>query len=132
MTRESTRDARVAIYEEAVAIAAAELAAPITLEQVARRLATSPRQVQRAFTDVGGMGFREHLRRLRMAQAVELLSSTDLPVKEVAHRVGYRDHSQFSKSFKRTYGFSPIHARARAGQVDALPPATRSIGAGRG
>jgi hypothetical protein len=32
MTRESTCDARVAIYEEAAVIAAGELAAPITLE----------------------------------------------------------------------------------------------------
>ena len=127
MTRESTRDARLAIFEEAAAIAAAELAKPITLNQVARRLATSPRQVQRAFTDVGGMGFRKHLRGVRMARATELLSTTDLRVSEVAHRVGYRDHSQFSKSFKRTYGVSPSQARAGAAQVDALPPATRSI-----
>jgi helix-turn-helix protein len=33
-----------------------------------------------------------------------LLAQTELPVKEVARRVGYRDNSQFSKAFERTYG----------------------------
>jgi AraC family transcriptional regulator of adaptative response / methylphosphotriester-DNA alkyltransferase methyltransferase len=110
--REATRRARQAIYREAVAIVAAEHARPLTLHDVARRLATSPRQLQRAFAAMAGVGFRTHLRQVRMARAAELLADTDIPVKEIAYSVGYRDPSQFSKSFRRTVGVSPSEQRA--------------------
>jgi AraC-like DNA-binding protein len=47
-----------------------------------------------------------------MAHASELLATTQLPVKQIARRVGYDDPSQFSKAFKRTYGVSPSELRA--------------------
>jgi AraC-like DNA-binding protein len=93
--RPTTRQARLAIFDEAAAIVAREFAD----------------QLQRIFTDVRGVGFRTHLARVRMARAAELLAQTELHVKEVAQRVGYRDHSQFSKAFKRTYGITPSESR---------------------
>lgn len=109
--REATRVARQVIYREAVAIVQAEYGRWLTLDQVARRLATSPRQVQRAFAEVGGPGFRSYLTGVRMARAAELLSTTDRPVREIGHTVGYRDASQFSKSFRRAYGITPSQQR---------------------
>jgi AraC family transcriptional regulator, regulatory protein of adaptative response / methylphosphotriester-DNA alkyltransferase methyltransferase len=109
--RPATREARLAIFADAVEIIAAEYSRPIRIEEVSRRVATSPRQLQRVFAD-SGRGFRAHLRAVRMARATELLATTDLPVKEIAARVGYDDPSQFSKAFKRTYGVSPSQMRA--------------------
>jgi AraC-like DNA-binding protein len=48
-----------------------------------------------------------------MARAAELLTSTDVPVGEVGRRVGYRQASQFTKAFKRTYAETPSAFRAR-------------------
>jgi AraC-like DNA-binding protein len=110
--RPATREARLAIFADAVEIIAAEYSRPIRIEEVSRRVATSPRQLQRVFADISGPGFRAHLRAVRMARATELLATTDLPVKEIAARVGYDDPSQFSKAFKRTYGVSPSQMRA--------------------
>ena len=73
----------------------------------------SPRQLQRIFTDRAGMGFRSYLTLVRMSSAAELLAGTDMPVKEVAERVGYRDASQFTKAFKRTHAVSPTQWRSR-------------------
>lgn len=111
--RPATREARVAIFADAVEIIATEYSRPIRIEEISRRVATSPRQLQRVFSDIGGSGFRTHLRAVRMARATELLATTDLPVKEIATRVGYDDPSQFSKAFKRTFGVSPSQVRAK-------------------
>jgi transcriptional regulator GlxA family with amidase domain len=111
--RPYTREARQAVFEEAVEIVAAEFSSPLKIDDVARRVSVSPRQLQRVFSDVGGTGFRSHLRRVRMAHAAELLRNTGLPVKEVGRRVGYGDASQFTKAFKRAYGVSPSESRAR-------------------
>jgi AraC-like DNA-binding protein len=110
--RESTRQAYGSIFEDATEILASEFARPNKVEDVARRVATSPRQLQRVFAEVDGLGFRAYLRRVRMCRAAELLATTDLPVREVAQQVGYRDASQFSKAFKRTRGVTPSEARA--------------------
>jgi transcriptional regulator GlxA family with amidase domain len=110
--RPATREARLAIFADAVEIIAAEYSRPIRIEEISRRVATSPRQLQRVFADIGGRGFRAHLQAVRMARATELLATTDLPVKEIGTRVGYDDPSQFSKAFKRTYGVSPSQLRA--------------------
>jgi AraC family transcriptional regulator of adaptative response / methylphosphotriester-DNA alkyltransferase methyltransferase len=106
-----TAEAHESIFEEAAGIVASEFSRPLTIDEIARRVSTSPRQLQRVFADVGGLGFRSYLRRVRMCQAARLLASADIPVKEVARRVGYGDPGQFSKAFKRTYGLSPSQSR---------------------
>jgi transcriptional regulator GlxA family with amidase domain len=111
-SRPATQQARHAIFADAVEIIAAEYWRPIRIEEISRRVATSPRQLQRVFADIGGRGFRAHLRAVRMARAMELLATSHLPVKEIGTRVGYDDPSQFSKAFKRTHGMSPSQMRA--------------------
>jgi AraC family transcriptional regulator, regulatory protein of adaptative response / methylphosphotriester-DNA alkyltransferase methyltransferase len=114
--RLSTQEARLAIFDEASAIVEAEFStSALRIDEVARRVATSPRQLQRIFSEVEGVGFRSHLRHVRMSRAAALLHSTDVPVKEVARDVGYGDPSQFAKTFRRTYGVSPSEARAKGG-----------------
>jgi transcriptional regulator GlxA family with amidase domain len=110
--RPATRAARRTLFAEAAEILANEASRPITLEEVAHRIATSPRQLQRVFTEHAGLGFRSYLRRLRLSNAADLLTGTDLSVGEIADAVGYGDASQFAKSFKHMYGVSPSRYRA--------------------
>jgi AraC-like DNA-binding protein len=116
-SRQSTRDSHHRIFEDATGIVGREFARPLRIEEVARRVSVSPRHLQRVFSDVTGVGFRTYLTRVRMSHAAWLVASTDTPIKTIAVRVGYRDHSQFSKAFKRTYGVSP--SRSRAAREDA-------------
>lgn len=112
-SRPSTHALRARIFQEAVQIVAAEFSRPLTLEEVARRVATSPRQLQRIFSEIGGSSFRSYLRRVRLSHAADLLAATDVPVSEVARRVGYSEPSQFTKAFKRAYGATPSDLRER-------------------
>ena len=119
-TRPATRQLRQAIFEDAVEILEAEYSRPPTIEEVARRVATSPRQLQRVFEEVGG--YRAYLRRIRLSRAAALLARTDLTVTEVAARVGYGELSQFSKAFRRAYGLSPSQMSRAA--VDGFAPSS--------
>ena len=123
-SRPSTLARRRSLYEEAVGIIEREYDRELELEDVARRIATSRRQLQRAFAEAGGTSFRSHLAAVRMRRALELLEAGGAPVREVAHTVGYRQ--QFAKAFRRHHGDSPSAFRGlrraprRRGSPEAL------------
>jgi AraC family transcriptional regulator, regulatory protein of adaptative response / methylphosphotriester-DNA alkyltransferase methyltransferase len=79
----------------------------LTIEAVAKSLASSPRQLQRAFAQFGNSTFREDLRARRMAAAAELLSQPAIQVSDVARLVGYRQPSHFARAFRCLYGVPP-------------------------
>lgn len=112
--RDTTIEARKALFAEATAVMKQQYASDIQLDDVAREIATSRRQLQRVFAEVGGTTFREHLTRIRMANAVALLDSP-LPIHEIASRVGYRQAAQFAKAFRRVNGVTPSAYRSGAG-----------------
>lgn len=91
----------------------------LTLAVVARALASSPRQVQRAYEQFGDLTFHEDLIARRMAAAAQLLvEQPAIPVRDVARLVGYRHAPHFAGAFQRRYGLAP--ARFRAARRAAL------------
>ena len=87
----------------------------LTLAEVAGALASSPRQVQRAYAQFGEMGFEEDLRARRMAAATELLiEQPAIAVADVARLVGYRQAPHFARAFRRRFGLSPARFREQA------------------
>ena len=101
--RDSTRQRRTELFEEAAEIVRSEYRDDLALDQIARRLASSRRQLQRAFAEAGETTFH----RVRMARAAELLADRALPVNRVARAVGYRQPAQFAKAFRRQHGRPP-------------------------
>jgi AraC family transcriptional regulator, regulatory protein of adaptative response / methylphosphotriester-DNA alkyltransferase methyltransferase len=110
--RQATRDRRKAVYEEAIQIIEREYASELDLDALARKIATSRRQLQRVFAEVGETSFREHLAKVRMRHAARLLREGATPVREVAQSVGYRQPAQFAKAFRRYLGVAPSDYRA--------------------
>ena len=53
------------------------------------------------------------LRERRLTMAANLLTSTNMGVKEVAYHVGYGHHSSFVRAFERRFGQSPKRYRQR-------------------
>ncbi len=121
--RTGTVSRRRALYDEAVEIIEREYASPIELDDVARRLATSRRQLQRAFSEIGETSFRTHVARVRMRRALEMLREGALPVREVANSVGYRQPAQFAKTFRRHHGAPPSSFR---GPSEGVASASRT------
>jgi len=110
--RPATVKLRSSLYADAVAIVEREYARDVVLGEIARRVASSRRQLQRAYSEVGGTTFRAHLTAVRMERAAELLAGRTVTVREVAHRVGYRQPAQFAKAFRRHHGLAPSDFRA--------------------
>jgi AraC family transcriptional regulator of adaptative response / methylphosphotriester-DNA alkyltransferase methyltransferase len=107
MQRPSTIRMRASLLEEANEIVAHDYASELLLDDVARRIASSRRQLQRAYAEIGHTTFRAHLTSVRMDRAAELLATRTFTVREVAHRVGYRQPAQFAKAFRRHCGLAP-------------------------
>ena len=61
MQRPATVRHRTSLFEEATAIVDAEFASDLVLDDIARRVASSRRQLQRAYAEIGRTTFREHL-----------------------------------------------------------------------
>src|SRR3954447_83004 len=112
MQRPSTIRLRTSLFQEAADIVDREYASDLSLDDIARRVASSRRQLQRAYAEIGETTFRDHLTRVRMQKAAEMLQSRSLTVREVAHRVGYRQPAQFAKAFRRYQGVAPSDFRA--------------------
>jgi AraC family transcriptional regulator of adaptative response / methylphosphotriester-DNA alkyltransferase methyltransferase len=107
MMREGTAERRAELYQEAMELIARDYASDLNLDRVSHRLATSRRQLQRAFAEAGDTSFRDELARVRMKHARNLLAEDSLPVRQVAARVGYHQPAQFAKSFRRYHGQPP-------------------------
>ena len=105
--RQSTIDRRRNLFQEAAELIQHEYSDSLPLDEVARRVASSRRQLQRAFAEAGETSFRSYLQRVRMARARELLLEGSLPVHRVASSVGYRQPAQFAKAFRRHHGKPP-------------------------
>ena len=110
--RPSTIHHRTSLFEDAIAIVEDEFASELSLDDIARRVASSRRQLQRAYAEIGDTTFREHLTRVRMQRAAELLARRGMTVREVARRVGYRQPAQFAKAFRRYQGLAPSAFRS--------------------
>jgi AraC family transcriptional regulator, regulatory protein of adaptative response / methylphosphotriester-DNA alkyltransferase methyltransferase len=113
MQRSTTVNLRSSLYHDAVEIVEAEYDSDLALDEIARRVASSRRQLQRAYAEIGRTTFREHLTGVRMSRAADLLAQGRLTVREVARRVGYRQPAQFAKAFRRATGVSPSEYRVR-------------------
>ena len=112
--RPTTIRLRTSLFEEATEIVDLEYGSDLSLDEIARRVASSRRQLQRAYAEIGHTTFRDHLTRVRMEKAAQLLASRGMTVREVAHRVGYRQPAQFAKAFRRHLGVAPSDYRADA------------------
>ncbi|GAB6930871.1 hypothetical protein JCM10914A_48540 [Paenibacillus sp. JCM 10914] len=82
-------------------------AEPWTLASLAQRLGTNTRRLQRGFNARFGHSPLEHLIGIRLAKAKKLLEDSELPIANIAERVGYPDSYYFSRLFKKNTGMSP-------------------------
>jgi transcriptional regulator GlxA family with amidase domain len=112
--RRSTRERRTNLFHQAIDIIARGHASDLTIEEVARTLATSPRQLQRVFAESGNTTFRDELARARMAHARALLANGSLSIRDVAAQVGYQQSHKFANSFRRDHGVAPLAFRREA------------------
>ena len=80
---------------------------PLSVAQMARRANLSPSRFTTVFRQHFGLSPHQYLLRLRIEHAQSLLTTTDLPLREIASACGFADEHHFSKAFKRMARISP-------------------------
>ena len=73
----------------------------ISLEDVAEYVNISPQYFSKLIKKHTGFNFIDWLSMLRVNKAKELLTNSNLTVKEVCYMVGYKDPNYFSRIFKK-------------------------------
>ena len=100
---------------QSLARARAALAAcvivPPSITALARSVGINPSRLGEGFRAEYGETTSGFVRRLRLEHARALLLQTELQVREVARRAGYRHHSTFTAAFVRHFGFPPKTSR---------------------
>ncbi|WP_374020051.1 response regulator [Paenibacillus thiaminolyticus] len=97
---------------EAVRLVAGDLSEPWSASDVARRVGLSRSHFSMLFKKTVGESFLSFLYRMRLDAAMDLLSSTDLTLQDIAERIGMIDGKYVSKWFKRCCGVTPSQYRS--------------------
>ncbi|MCC5844327.1 MAG: helix-turn-helix domain-containing protein [Verrucomicrobia bacterium] len=113
----SPADARARHVEQridrSVAWMREQLHQTVRLADCARAAGMSPSHYSAEFRRVTGIPPLKYFNRLRLRKASEMLDAGDIPVQDIADRLGYANPFHFSKAFRSFTGLSPRAYRNR-------------------
>ncbi len=83
----------------------------ISIQQIAEEQGISYSNFRKLFKEFTGIAPAMYQQDLRLQRAKELLSTTDLSIKEIAYRLNFESPDYFSSKFKIKTGFKPSEFR---------------------
>ena len=84
-----------------------------SIDDLAQLTNLSHSRLSHLFKAETGVSLRSYLATSQLEMAAELLKSTDLRVKEVSYRAGYRHEPSFVRAFRNKFGSTPGDYRTR-------------------
>ena len=87
----------------------------LSLDSLSDRFGLNGKYLSKLFKEEFGMKFIDYVIGLRMEHAKSLLSDTDMPVQEIAEKLGYTSAIAFARTFRRAVGSSPSDYRKNFG-----------------
>lgn len=79
----------------------------LTAEYLAGQMAMSHSTLYRKIKSYTGESINSFIRSIRLKQAAQLLTDSEMNISEVAYRVGFSDVDYFRKCFKKQFGVTP-------------------------
>ena len=89
------------------------LESEITIQGIAEELGVSYSNFRKLFKEYTGLSPATYQQELRLLRAKELLSTTDLSIKEIAYRLNFESPDYFSAKFKAKMGVKPSEVKAK-------------------
>lgn len=84
---------------------------PLRLSTLSEHFHFHPSYLSEYFSTHHAEGFSEYLNKTRINKARDMLQDAELTISEIGAKVGYPDHSYFTKVFKKYTGMSPSEYR---------------------
>ena len=100
-------DSHASRITEAIALIRASIDTPLIVADIAATVGMSASSFHGHFKTVTGTSPLRFQKDLRLVEARRLLDAGGKNAGEVAHEVGYRSASQFSREYRRKFGVSP-------------------------
>jgi two-component system response regulator YesN len=79
----------------------------VTLQRVADVFHVSKEYLSKSFKADRKVSFTHYITSLKMKKAYKLITEYNVPLKDIAPMVGYKNQSHFYKTFKKYYGKTP-------------------------
>lgn len=86
----------------------------LTLEDLAKKSGYSKSRFSHIFSEVIGTTPIKYQNDIRLKNALELITSTNMPISDISFACGFKDPLYFSRIFKKKYEISPNQKRAEA------------------
>jgi AraC-like DNA-binding protein len=84
-----------------------------SIEKLSRQVDMPETKVHDIIQHKTGLRFKPFINYIRIKEAERLLSETDLPVYELAEKVGFKTREHFNRLFKSQTGFNPLEIRKK-------------------
>jgi len=84
---------------------------PVRIDQLARQVGLGVSRLEHLFKEEACISIREMIHERRLAEAAQLLVSTEERVSVISFHVGFQHVSNFNHAFKKRYGVSPREYR---------------------
>jgi AraC-like DNA-binding protein len=107
LKRETDGESRVQRDRARAILKIIDVEAPRTIEDVARRLNLSHSHLKHVFKRQTGLSLGHSLTERKLRRAADLLTRTQLCIKEIGYLSGYRHTSSFIRAFARYYMCAP-------------------------
>lgn len=108
---ENDTTGRNTVEKEMVSYIQQNYTGKILLREFGEQFHLSEKYISRYFKEHFHITLSQYVTYLRLEHAKQMLQETDIPVTEVAMQSGYQNISYFIRSFKKTYGVSPLKYR---------------------
>ena len=108
---ENDTSGRNIVEKEMVSYIQQNFTGKISLKEFGEQFHLSEKYISRYFKEHFHITLSQYITYLRLENAKQLLQDTDLSVTETAMQSGYQNVSYFIRSFKKTYGISPLKYR---------------------
>jgi AraC-like DNA-binding protein len=103
-----------AVVSRALALLHAEPGRKWTVDELARRAATSRSVLDERFRSLLGQPPMRYVAEWRMQLAAEMLKTTPAKLADIAQAIGYGSEEAFSRAFQRHVGMAPAQWRSEA------------------